>query len=217
MGYWQVWASTRPCSSIFSQRKPGRAPWAFGRDVPITNSEMCSVPMKPRTKQENKYIEEHSTTRSVDCCFFPFLFHHLTLWGIVQVSFIGYWAKRGPMMWIVILQLAFLPLQQHQSIWSNMTYVFLHCSSPKVLGRLLGVAGRGRGILLNECIFVVHSAPTFSPTAAPPKYLIEHATGRYCSSDIGQAEYGCMSVSFKSSAFWLGPKRAPWCEKSSWN
>ena len=60
-----------------------------------------------------------------------------------------------------------------------------------------------------------HSAPTFSPTAAPPKYLIEHAigalnsplicennvwvvgsdSGRYCSSDIGQAEYGCKGFS----------------------
>ena len=46
-----------------------------------------------------------------------------------------------------------------------------------------------------------HHTTRVSPTAAPPKYLIEHAIGRNCSSTIARAEYGCMSVSFNSSAF----------------
>ena len=53
-----------------------------------------------------------------------------------------------------------------------------------------------------------HHTTRVSPTAAPPKYLIEHAIGRYWSSDIGQAEYGCMNVSFKSPFFRLGPMRS---------
>ena len=53
----------------------------------------------------------------------------------------------------------------------------------------------------------------FLPPVAPPKYFIKHAIGLYWSSNIVQAEYVCMSVSFKSSAF----KRVPWGEKSSWN
>ena len=68
------WGSTRPCPWIFSQRKSGRAPWAFGQDVPITNSH-CQYQWNHKPN-EKTIIEEHSTTWSVDCRFFCFLFHH---------------------------------------------------------------------------------------------------------------------------------------------
>ena len=46
-----------------------------------------------------------------------------------------------------------------------------------------------------------HHENRFSPTAAVSEYLIEHALGQSCSSNLVLAEYGCMSVSFNSSAF----------------
>ena len=51
-----------------------------------------------------------------------------------------------------------------------------------------------------------HPETGFSATAAPPKYFIKHAIGLNCPLPIQQAEYGCISVSFKSPFFRFGPK-----------
>ena len=57
-----------------------------------------------------------------------------------------------------------------------------------------------------------YPATSFSPIAAAPKYLMEHAIGGYWPSHIAQVKYGCMRLSFKSASFHIGPKGDKWCE-----
>ena len=73
--YCQVWASTRTCSSIFSQRKYRWAPWT-GVPIPKRMLNTNSQIEKINNKRENNHVAEHSTGRCVDCRFLPFLFHH---------------------------------------------------------------------------------------------------------------------------------------------